>query len=275
MRKLLSTALALSACVAAAAAWAAPAAESPVVAAALKSQRAGSASVVFRLDVAVGGVSFAISGQGTVSGQAARLRLRYPGSLLPTGDGTAELVFRVEEGSPVVYARAALLEAKLPPGKRWVRLDLGAESRRVGLDGGALTSAAGVDASLVAALLRQASTTVRVGAEVVRGERTTRYRVRIDLEKAALRSPRLAPTLRWLQQLIGSRLLTADAWVDSAGYLRQIRETLGFRGPITGQRVKLRISFAYVGFGRRAAIAAPPAAEVADLSIADLVTLFE
>lgn len=275
MRKLLWPVLALSVFVASAAALAAPAAKSPVVAAALKSQRAGSASVAFRVDATVGGISFAVTGQGTVSGQAARLQLRYPGSLLPTGDGSAELVFRVEEGSPVVYVRASLLEAKLPPGNRWARLDLGAESRRAGLDGGALTSARGIDASLVAALLSQASTTVRLGTEVVRGERTTRYRVRIDLEKAALRSPRLALMLRGLVQLIGSRTVTVDAWVDSAGYLRQIRQTLGFRGPFTGQPVKLKISFNYLGFGRRVAIAAPPAAEVANLSIADLVTLFE
>ncbi len=249
---------------AASAAWAAPRAD-PVVAAALKTERAGSAKIAFRTAAAGGGVSFTVTGGGVVSGRAARMTFRYPRGLMPgAADPSAEMIFLLEKGAPVVYMRFGFLRDQLPPGKRWIRMDLARQGKKLGID--TTTLLGGLDWSSESALLEYAHTTRRLGVEKVLGERMVRYRTRIDLERAARDDPKRAEALRMLIALSGAKTMTMDVWVDSAGYLRRLLQTVAYRDASSGQRLRAATTVSYLSFGRPVSIKAPPAGEVVDVS---------
>jgi len=237
----------------------------PVAAAALKTERAGSAKIAFRASVSMFGQSFGFSGSGVVSGKAARVSFRFPSALMPGSDPTGEMIFHVERGRPIVYARFGFLQDQLPPGKRWIRIDLAKEAKKQGVDLTKLMGGAWLDDWSQSSLLRYGRST-RVRVEKVRGERMTRYRSRVDLEEVASRDKQLAGSVRELMRQTGMRKLTLDAWVDSRGYLRQLRQSFPYRDASTALSMRTATTLTYLRFGARVAIKAPPAREVVDAS---------
>lgn len=241
----------------------------PVVAASLRTARVGSATVSFRATFTANALSFTMRGRGVVSGQNARMSLRYPTWLVgPARDATADFIVRMERGRPIVYFRMGALRDELPPGKRWVRIDLAKQGRKLGLDFSKLMGGAGLGSWDMTGMLRYAGRTTRVGRERVLGETMTRYRVVVDLARAAKRDPQLAPSLRQLIRLTGQRRMSMGAWVDARGYLRRMRQVFSYFEQSSGF-ADIKMTIDYVSFGRPVYIAAPPAREVVDFSDLD------
>jgi hypothetical protein len=101
----------------------------------------------------------------------------------------------------------------------------------------------------------------RVGTERVRGTRTTRYRVTIDVEQAVAYAPedRRDEVRRGVGSL-GSGTIPADVWIDNKGRLR--KEKLHVAGSST--RNKGSVAFEYFDLGAPSNVEEPPASEVVD-----------
>lgn len=140
-------------------------------------------------------------------------------------------------------------------GKLWLKLDpalFGGEGRIGQSDpNGSLDALRGVTGDVK-----------RVATESIRGTRTTRYRVTIDVEKAVANAPeeRRDEVRRGVGSL-GSGTIPADVWIDSKGRLR--KEKLSVAGPSTRNN-KGSISFEYFDLGAPTNVEAPPASQVVD-----------
>jgi hypothetical protein len=197
------------------------------------------------------------------------MSFRYPSSIVgPTTDPTADFIVRIESGRPVVYFRMGALQKKLPRGKRWVRIDLAKEGRKLGLDLTQLMGGSGFGSWDLTGMLRYAGRTTRVGREPVLGETMTRYRVVVDLARVAKRAPRLAPSVRQLMRLTGQRRMTMGVWIDRRGYLRRMRQAISYFDQSTGF-ADIATTIDYVSFGRPVYISKPPTREVVDVSELD------
>jgi hypothetical protein len=239
----------------------------PVRAAALRTAHVGSARIAFSASVEGGGFALAMTGTGLQSGQAARMHFRYrSGVFAGVADPSMDVVSRVERGSLVVYLRIGFLQSQLPRGKRWVRIDLVREGKKLGLDLGKLMGGPGFNPTGQWALLRFGRSTHKISVERVRGRPTSHYLVTVDLEQAARADPQLAATLKTLEAQTGERLMVMDAWVDGQGYLRRIRQDYRYLDPTTRLWLSTAMTIDYVGFGAPVTISAPPAREVVDSS---------
>ena len=169
------------------------------------------------------------------------------------------------------YMRSEISEQFLPAGKRWLKIDLDAVGKQMGLDIGALTGqGASQDPTQVLAYLKAASGDVtRVGTETVRGVATTHYKATIDFRKVPDSAPadQRAAVRRSIEQLIelsGASTAPIEVWIDEAGLARRIVSTT-----TTGtqaQRMKLRQRIELFDFGTKVDVKLPPAGAVLDAS---------
>ena len=167
------------------------------------------------------------------------------------------------------YMRSAMFEQILPAGKRWLKIDLDAVGKQMGLDIGALMSQGGSqDPTQVLAYLKAASGEVtRVGTETVRGVATTHYKATIDFRKVPDSAPadQRAAVRRSIEQLIelsGASTAPIEVWIGEDGLARRIVSTA-----TTGtqaQRIKLRQRIELFDFGTKVDVTIPPASAVLD-----------
>jgi hypothetical protein len=239
----------------------------PVAAAALRTASTGSARIALSASVDGGGFALAMTGAGLQSGQASRMHFRYrSGAFAGVADPSMDVVSRMERGSLVVYLRIGFLQVPLPPGKRWVRIDLVQEGKKLGLDLGELLGGPGSNPAGQSSLLRFGSSTRKISVERVRGRMTSHYLVTVDLELAARADPQSAATLRTLEAQTGERLMVMDAWVDRQGYLRRIGQSYRYKDPTSRLWLSTTMTMDYLSFGAPVTISAPPAREVVDSS---------
>lgn len=169
------------------------------------------------------------------------------------------------------YMRSEMSEQFLPAGKRWLKIDLDAVGKQMGLDIGALTGqGASQDPTQVLAYLRAASGDVtRVGSETVRGVATTHYKATIDFRKVPDSAPadQRAAVRRSIEQLIelsGASTAPIEVWIDEDGLARRIvsATTTGTQA----QRIKLRQRIELFDFGTKVDVKLPRAGAVLDAS---------
>jgi len=159
----------------------------------------------------------------------------------------------------------------LPAGKSWVKIDLAAAGRAIGVDVNALSQSQAGDPSQTLAYLRGASDNVtRVGTEDVRGTQTTHYRAVLDLNKAADQSPGASQAIKSAINLLGSSKQPADVWVDADGRLRRMRYTVDLSkskvaASTPGVPGSLTFTLDLFDFGVPVQAAVPAPAEVVDL----------
>jgi hypothetical protein len=197
---------------------------------------------------------------------------KYDGSGTFDGDGNFTLNV-VYKGMPIhavaaansanhviVYMKSVAFAGQLPEDKTWVAADM----TRLVAQSGASTKALdavqspGSDPTQVLGMLSRASSSSRrVGTGTVAGAHVARYRVTIDLAKAA-KEPGVAG--REAAQLEGTAKATripVDVSIDDDGYVRAIDEHV---------RVTGSIAFRIPRLGEQQAIVAPPANDVFDVT---------
>jgi hypothetical protein len=242
-----------------------------VLAAAQATTDAGTSKLSFSASVSVPAQGRAeearLTGEGEFDYEARRGRLTYDlGDLLQaegqaSADGEAEVVFdRV-----VLYLRFPSLAGNLPEGKEWIRLDLQKLGEMQGIDLAQL-SQLNQDPSQLLDYLRATSSEIEdVGEEDVRGEPTTHYRARIDLDKVPEQAPEDAraavrASVDVLKQRLGSSTLPVDVWLDGEGRVRRFRQAISAEG----SDVELTIEL--FDFGTDVDVAVPPENDTVDLA---------
>jgi hypothetical protein len=160
---------------------------------------------------------------------------------------------------------------QMPAGKSWVKVDLAAAGRSIGVDVNALSQSQAGDPSQTLAYLRGASGDVtRVGTEDVRGTQTTHYRAVLDLNKAADQSPGAREAIKSAINALGSSKQPADVWVDAQGRLRRMRYIVDLSkskvaASTPGVPTSLTFTLELFDFGVPVQAAVPPPDQVVDL----------
>ena len=150
------------------------------------------------------------------------------------------------------------------PGKRWVRVNA-AETTPAGVGS---VAAPTLQASPTTSLryLDGAESVEKVGTEIVRQIRTTHYRMRIDVKRAAeANEDDVGDAL----DQIGDLELDAEAWIDDQGRLRRFEFTIPvgeLPGATDAARGRLTITQDLFEFGADVDVELPPADQIAELS---------
>jgi hypothetical protein len=228
---------------------AAPAASDPV---------AHAAATTDRQD---GAVAFAMKGVVTTKGQPVPLsargtidRKRQRGAFTTeTRFGPKAFTVQQVVDKQLLYLRSSLFAGKLPGGKSWMKVDLAEAAKTPGLDLDAL-GASGPSQDPVSGLdyLQGAGAAKKLGAAKVDGVATTRYRVQVDLKRAAKRSAQPAAKRaidRLIATLGGPVVLPVDVWVDGDHLVR--RQRVGYTATVAGQTSRFDITTDYTAYGAK------------------------
>lgn len=148
----------------------------------------------------------------------------------------------------------------MPP-EQWLKFEMPADLAN------GLTGEVG-DPAPVLVLLRDAATAARkAGADRIRGTQTTRYAVRLDIDRyAATLTPRARSALEYYG-VAGK--ITADVWVDAQDRLRRLHFSLdsnvpaGTAGEVRG-RATIEHTIELFDFGVPVQVTSPPASQVCD-----------
>lgn len=231
------------------------AATDPVVAASKKT--AAATSMTFQMNVAtvVGGQRAILTGAGAVKGTNVRFTMRA------RAQGTAlrfDAILVRERSSYVLYMRSPSFQSQLPPGKRWLRIDVSKQGANLGIDFTSLMSTSQTFAPLDKALV----STTRLGREVVAGRSTTRYRALIDIKRAARAVPAYGKQVAAVERATGIRLgrTSYDVWIAADGRIRRVRySTPTAVGGLSGKAVS---TMTFLTFDEPVTITAPPRSQV-------------
>lgn len=235
---------------------AAQSAPNPIVAAAQRSASARSSTFAVTSTTAIAGkAATTVTGSGTQRGKAARISMttRVAGKTL---DFDAVLLH--ERGAYLMYVRSPALQAQLPPGKTWWRLDLSKGMAALGID---FTSLMDTSQNL-APLEHGIVATKRLGNEMVAGRPTSHYRAVLDVRRAARALPAYGEQIAAFERATGIHLTrsTYHVWIGGDGRIRRMRVTTPtVIGGTRGTTVQTMTFLSYDVPGR---IAAPPAAQV-------------
>lgn len=233
----------------------------PVARAADNTASSYSARFTFAADVTSPMGKMSMAGNGLFDGRAKRGWMNMTMNVPPDMQAqvgvnpSMELIFDAADGL-VMYIRSSMF-----PGldaSKWVKLDMEKLADKAGIDLDALMNTNQADPSQVLGMLK-ASSQARVGGiERIRGVRTTKYALRIDLEKLG---EDFGKGYKDALAMTGLKTIPAEAWIDSKDRVRRIKMTMsmGAQGAIT-------ITEDLFDFGVRADIYPPADADVVDLS---------
>jgi hypothetical protein len=178
------------------------------------------------------------------------------------GNPSMEMIFDGHDGL-VMYMRSSLF--RQVAGDKWVKLDLEQIADKQGLDLGALMNANQADPSQALAMLKASSDARVAGTDTIRGVRTTRYSLRIDLRRIAEENKALRDSLQQVIDATGIDSYPAEAWVDAQGRIRRLKVEMSMSMPGAGPMKMTMVEDLY-GFGSHVSIFPPPADQVVDLS---------
>lgn len=157
----------------------------------------------------------------------------------------------------VLYMRSSALANQLSGDKQWLKVDLAKLAEQPGVNLAGLLDAAPTPIHALA-YLAGAKDVSAVRHEQVEGLDTTRYRVVVDVPRAAKKAGGSERTL--LDSLLAggaAKKLPLDVWVDPSGYIRKVSYVESQKGP--------RVTMALHDFGRHVTITAPPPDSVVDM----------
>lgn len=160
----------------------------------------------------------------------------------------------------IVYMKSVAFAGQLPEDKSWVAVDMTQFAEQPGASTKALDAveSPGSDPTQVLGMLSSASSASRkVGEGTVAGAHVVRYRVTIDLAKAAQEPGVAGREAAQLERTAKAPRIPVDVAVDDNGYVRAIDEHVRGSG---------RIAFTIPQLGGQRAIEAPPADEVFDVT---------
>jgi hypothetical protein len=240
-----------------------------------KTNDAGTSRMSFRIRMDANGENVDFGGQGSFDYRRGRGRVDYDLTDLAkvdpesVGIGKMTMVF----DGLVFYMQMEGVQSELPPGKRWLKLDLTKVGAGAGADLGGLSQLSQSPAQMLA-YLRAASTEIEeVGTETVRGVQTTQYRATVDLRKALeLQVEQAPPKFREAMRrdmeeslsTTGLDSIPLDVWIDGEGLPR--RMVADFDMTADGEEVHLETAVELFDFGVRVSAPIPPADKVLDVS---------
>ncbi|MGH2830678.1 MAG: hypothetical protein ACRDJM_09355, partial [Actinomycetota bacterium] len=161
---------------------------SVVLLAAEKTISTGSSKIAMAAGFDAAGQSFQMTGEGAFDyvAQAGSLAFKVSGDEIPEAFSGFEIRFIKD----TLYMKFPKEFRQLAPGlKQWVRADLKEMAKQQGVNLPGLNSFAGQDPTSALNFTRGATDVTEVGAEQVRGARTTRFSMTVDLKKAIAAFP--------------------------------------------------------------------------------------
>lgn len=232
----------------------------PVAQAATKTAAAGTVQIAMSGKMSAAGQEISFDGSGVFDLKGKQGHMQVTTTIPGKGN------IQIEEllDGLVLYMRSDAITASLPGGKHWMKLDLEALGRKQGVDLGQLQQlGGGSDPTQWLSYLKKAGSIEQLGSEEVNGTPTTHYRATIDLDKVADSSGDAAASVRQLEQIMGSKTLPTDIWIDGQGRAR--RQTIDYS---INQPVPMRAQFTidYERFGVPLDVHKPDAGDTVDLS---------
>lgn len=217
----------------------------------------------YRADLAVN-LTGTKEGSGTVKGTMAfqqKPELATDLSLDQVNFGGQEVPggLRMIMQGKTMYLKMDLLKTLLGTDKPWVRLDLGEEGAKSGVNvDQLLEQAQRVDLQTSVKMFTSSTDAQVVGTETVGGVETTHYTGTFKAEDAVkLFEPELQEKVR--QNLYAAEAMKFDIWVDGESLPRK----LTMAGDADGGKVDVTMTF--TGFNEPVEIEAPPADQVGEL----------
>jgi hypothetical protein len=169
----------------------------------------------------------------------------------------------------VVYMSLPFLTKLVPGGKPWIKMDLGAAGRQLGIDVSQLTALRANPAQLLDWLRATSGAITKIGSETVGGVATTHYHATVDLKKypnlvPPHRRPATRRAVNAMIRLVHLRTFPVDAWVGNDGLVRKMHVEMN--EAIAGQTIRMETTLGFHDFGTAVRIALPPASQTRDLS---------
>jgi hypothetical protein len=169
----------------------------------------------------------------------------------------------------ILYMHLPFLSRLIPGGKPWIKFDLSALGKGLGIDFSQLTELSSNPGQTLDWLRATSGAITNAGRETVDGVETTHYEASIDLAKYPNLVPagRRAAVRRAVDSLInltGLHTFPVDAWVASDGLIRKLR--MSFSEDVGGQQVTTETTTRFHDFGAPVSINLPPAAQTLDVS---------
>jgi hypothetical protein len=229
----------------------------------------------YSAEISAAGESLRMSGAGSFDGEhkLVAMNLHFEGapSGSPAAGANAEFVVDNSHGL-VEYLHMALLDGHLPAGKSWVKIDVGALGKKLGIDLSKLQQGDSADPAKMFSVLRRAAHPTVVGRESVGGVSTMHYKATVDLRQLIATEPD-AVARESLQRAIdvsGISTYPVEVWIDGDGYLRRMRIAIPAGVPAGTQTNVATVTMTeeLSNFGTDVQVAVPPAASVVD--VADL-----
>jgi hypothetical protein len=268
-RRLLSL-LCLGACAAALAGCGDTLSLDPVANAASNTAETQSARIAFAATIDAAGMGrMSMEGSGLYDGRAKSGWMFMKFRDLPAAaqaqlgaNPSMEIIFDASDGI-VMYMRSSAFSQLA--GDRWVKMDLEKMADKMGVDLGSLGSANQADPSQALGLLMASDHAKVTGSEVVRGARTTRYSLHIDVRELAEDAGELGESLEKMLETTGLDSIPAEAWIDEQNRIRRLKFRMSMNSPMGGS-FSMTMTEELYDFGVRANINPPADADVLDLS---------
>jgi hypothetical protein len=224
------------------------------------SAQKGGIAMTLKGGVSAGGQDVPLNGSGVVDRTGKKGTFSFTTSVGGKSMKIDEII-----DNKVIYMHSDLF-SQLPGGKKWLKVDLGAEAAKQGIDLDALGGGATQDPAAALDYLKGAGESRKVGTATVNGTKTTEYHVDVDLRKAASKSggADAKKSVEKLIQTTGNATLPVDVWVDDQHLVR--REKLSYSATQQGQKATFDFTIDITKYGVEVDAKTPPADEVADFS---------
>ena len=230
---------------------AAAASSGPLVAAAERTQQAGSEKVELTATVTLSpSHSIVLRGSGVFDQKAGTGRLD---TTLGAANGQSTTLSEVFQGDKMWLA-SPLFAQVFTPGKSWLEIDLDGSARTLGFDFKGLT---GQDPGDMLTELERTSTPTALGSERLGGVETTHYRAAVD--------PALVPKTDPVEELTKTRVRRIDAWVGADGLVHKVRlDYTALTDPTKTGRAHVVLDMSFSHFGTAVNTPPPPASATID-----------
>lgn len=164
----------------------------------------------------------------------------------------------------IVYMKSPIFQ-QLPDVKEWVRMDIEAIGKEMGLDLGSLMQVNQNDPTATLQYMQGLEDVKEVGQEKVRGVATTHYRGTGTFEKLKdVLGPDAGPTLDKLQEMLGVKGFELDAWVDEKDVARRVEIDYDAL-PMPGVPGSWSVMMEFYDFGVDVDVEIPPKRQVTDM----------
>lgn len=170
-------------------------------------------------------------------------------------------------GHFVVYMHLPVLTNLIPGHKPWVKLDLAAYGKRLGVDFSQLTQFSSNPGQTLDWLRATNGAVTNVGTQMIGGVQTTHYKAAIDLAKypnmvPAGRRAAVRKAVNTVMNLTGLRTFPVDVWISDDGLVRQMN--MSFTEDVSGQQLTMYMATRFHDFNGPVSISLPPASETLD-----------